>query len=235
VYHISSFFEHNCSPNCVKTWDLGTKEILIRASVPIKKGSHLSISYVDPMWGTADRLNVLEMTKLFTCRCPRCSDPTELGTHISSIRCREPSCANQLNEFNQMSLGLVVPEDPFNMEREWGCGTCKETYPPACISSIVERVGKDLDVLHEKFGNLEAEEEFIRKVSKVLSPSHFYLLEIKLGLAQLYGRLPDQLLHMLPPQKLLRKKQLCEELLVVFNKMVPGGLYIVDLLVTAYL
>ena len=223
VYHHTSFLEHNCVPNCVKTWETGSmNEIRIRASVPIKKGEHLSISYVDPLWGTADRLNFLEMSKLFTCRCSRCIDPTELGTHVSSIRCRTLSCMNQLNEFNTMTLGLVSPTDPLAMESEWRCGTCGETYPPAAVSSIVEKVGRDLETLHEKYGNLEAQEEFIKKFSKVLSPNHFYLLELKLGLAQVYGRLADEPLHNLHPAKLIRKRLLCEQLLQVFNKMVPG-------------
>ena len=222
IYHISSFFEHKCSPNCIKTWDSASHEILIRASIPIKKGDHLSISYVDPMWGTADRINFLEMTKFFTCKCERCSDPTELGTHISSIRCRTVGCTKQLNEYNACSSALVVPTDPLNLESEWKCVTCHETYPPAFVSAIVEKVGKDLEILHEKYGNLEAQEEFLKKSVKVLSPNHFYLLEMKLGLAQLYGRLPDQLLHMLQPHQILRKQILCEQLLLVFNKIVPG-------------
>ena len=34
------------------------------------------------------RENLLE-TKYFACACPRCSDPTELGTHMSSLKCNK--------------------------------------------------------------------------------------------------------------------------------------------------
>jgi hypothetical protein len=43
--------------------------------------------YTHALWGTQARREHLTATKYFTCRCERCSDPTELGTYISGIRC----------------------------------------------------------------------------------------------------------------------------------------------------
>ena len=60
----------------------------IRAAVPIRKGEHIAIMYSDPMWATANRQNHLYETKYFRCKCPRCTDPTELGTEFSSIKCQ---------------------------------------------------------------------------------------------------------------------------------------------------
>jgi len=186
--------------------------------VPIKKGANLSISYVDPLWGTNDRCNFLQMTKYFTCKCARCVDPTELGSHVSSLRCQSLKCCEKTG-----LESLVVPEDPFDPEKEWACITCKETYLVGYVSSIVNKIGKDMDALHEKFGDIAAIEEFVKKSSKSLSPNHFYLLEMKVELAQLIGRTPDEPLLQLAPRKLLRKIQLCEELLIVFNKICPGN------------
>jgi len=222
VYHTSSFLEHNCVPNCIKTWDSEARqtnrEIQIRASIRIKRGDHLSISYVDPMWGTVDRVHFLRISKHFTCNCQRCSDPTELSTHVSSIRCQQAGCLVNSNK----AKGLIAPEQ--TEEKEWKCNSCNEIYPPVYFMSIVEKAGRELEKLHQKYGNIEAEEEFLRKFGKILSPNHFYLLEVKLGLAQIYGRTQDEPLPILSPKKLCRKLQLCEELLSVFDVLLPGTL-----------
>lgn len=117
---------------------------------------------------------------------------------------------------------MVIPQDPFDPSMDWICTTCKETYPVGYVSSMVNKIGKDMEEIHEKWGEISTMEEFMKKSQKFLSPNHFYLLEIKVELAQLYGRTADEPIHMLAPKKLLRKIQLCEELLVILNKMYPG-------------
>ncbi|XP_035704567.1 SET domain-containing protein SmydA-8-like [Folsomia candida] len=219
VYHNSSYLEHNCRPNCVKTWDLSTKEIVIRASTPIKKGDHLSISYVDPLWGTADRLSLLRMTKFFTCHCDRCKDPTELGCHVSSLRCQHLKC---MNIPTSEKRGLVAPLDPFKPDGDWKCLTCKEDYNVAYVNSLIQKAGQEMDQLHDKIGDIAAKEDFVKQFSKTLSPNHFYLLEVKVELAQLYGRTSEEPLHMMSPKNLVRKINLCEELLVTLNIIYPG-------------
>ena len=211
----------------MKGWESKTKEIIIRASVNISKGDHLSISYVDPLWGTSDRQNFLQMTKFFTCKCERCLDPTELSCHISSLRCQQIQCTNKVEVEEKSGIhasgtGMIVPEDPLSPESPWKCLTCGENYPVKYAASIVEKIGREVEEFQEKRGNVAAEEEFLRKFGKTLASNHFYLLEIKVELAQLYGRTADEPLPMLSPMKLLRKKTLCEDLLRVFNAIVPG-------------
>ncbi len=46
----------------------------------------------------------------FFCRCPRCLDPTELGTEFSSLRC--PSCSID-------RPGYLVPVDPIDPASNW--------------------------------------------------------------------------------------------------------------------
>lgn len=88
IYDVGSMLEHSCLPNCSKTF---TRDghLLVRTSggAPIETDQHLSISYTDPLWGTAQRLAHLADTKFFVCKCARCSDPTELGTYYSGIKC----------------------------------------------------------------------------------------------------------------------------------------------------
>lgn len=35
------------------------------------------------------RRDHLKQGKYFDCACPRCSDPTELGTHMSTMKCHK--------------------------------------------------------------------------------------------------------------------------------------------------
>lgn len=214
--------EHNCRPNCVKSWNTSTYEIQIRSCVAIKKGDPLSISYVDQLYGSNDRINFLQLSKFFTCKCARCCDPTELGSHISSLRCQQIHCSN-LSKAMQNNVGLICPEDPFNPESEWKCNNCSESYAASFVTSILGKVSRELETLDDKHGDIKALEEFLKKFSHMLGPNHFYLLEVKLELAQLYGRMQDEPLPFLPPEKLLRKKQLCEELLKVVNIISPGN------------
>lgn len=85
MYFNASLIEHSCVNNASKHFDMNFN-IQIRAAIPIRKGDHICITYSDPMWGTANRQQHLMESKFFTCRCDRCTDPTELSTQFSSLR-----------------------------------------------------------------------------------------------------------------------------------------------------
>ncbi len=56
---------------------------------------------------------MLQQTKYFTCRCPRCLDPTELGTNLSSLKCHD--CKGG---------GGLMPIDPLDLETDFQCPQC---------------------------------------------------------------------------------------------------------------
>lgn len=104
IYHISSLVEHSCAPNITKTFtDSG--ELVFWAPNAIKKGEHLSICYSDALWGTEQRRNHLQQTKIFRCDCKRCDDVTEMGTFYSALKCCHDGCCG---------LALPVPGRPWN-------------------------------------------------------------------------------------------------------------------------
>ncbi len=169
------------------------------------------------------------MTKFFTCTCDRCKDSSELGAHVSSLRCQHLKCTNNPNT-SSLGLpkdGMIVPLDPYKPDGDWKCLTCGEDYNTSYVASLIHSAGQEMDELHDKIGDISAKEDFIKRFSKTLSPNHFYLLEIKVELAQLYGRTSDEPIHVMSPQKLLRKKYLCEEILLVLNTISPGKTYII--------
>jgi hypothetical protein len=119
--------------------------------------------------------------------------------------------------------GMIVPGDPYKMEVDWKCNSCGEEYNINYVGSLIHKAGQELEELTEKKpGDIQAKEEFLRRFGKTLSTTHFILLELKVELAQLYGRTPEEPLQILPPKKLLRKIQLCEELIIILNVITPG-------------
>jgi len=74
--------------------------IRLRAMVDLEEGQPLHHSYTYTLDGTAQRQKHLKQGKFFSCKCDRCLDPTELGTHFSSLKC------------GQCAEGYQVPREP---------------------------------------------------------------------------------------------------------------------------
>ena len=52
----------------------------------------------------------------FSCQCPRCRDPTEMGTMMTAVRCEK--CK---------SNGFLLPTRPTELKSDWKCSQCEET------------------------------------------------------------------------------------------------------------
>lgn len=74
-----------------------------RSTIPIKKCEQHYTTYTYTLNGTAERQKHLRAGKYFICRCERCLDPTELGTHFSSLKCDECESGN------------IIPLEPLGM------------------------------------------------------------------------------------------------------------------------
>ena len=67
----------------------------------------------------------------FECACPRCSDPTELGTMVSAVRCascRAPS---------------VLPLDSLDHHSPWSCRACGNQVGVDKIKDIIDQLDED--------------------------------------------------------------------------------------------
>ncbi|KAJ4438510.1 hypothetical protein ANN_14455 [Periplaneta americana] len=213
VYDQASLLEHSCRPNCAKSF---TSEggLIVRTMEPVLKGQHLSICYTDALWGTANRRHHLAETKFFWCRCTRCADPTEFGTHFSAIRCLEKPCE-----------GFMLPENSLSEERElekasWRCTRCSAPVPARQVLGVLERVGVALTSMQK--GDPRACERFLSQFAPELHPNHYYLTDVRLALAQLYGQDSDVGLPGVSDHDLTEKISLCRQLLSLVNALVPG-------------
>ena len=169
IYKNASLVEHSCMNNASKHFDMNTN-IQIRAAVHIRKGDHISIMYSDPMWGTANRQQHLRETKYFTCTCPRCADPTEMGTEFSSLRCPD-SCTGYL------SAVTPTAQDDEMSSSMWECNVCKKCEPSGgYVDKVIRSIGEELVRLER--GVPEACQNFIKKHSQNLHPNHYYLVKL---------------------------------------------------------
>lgn len=57
----------------------------------------------------------LKESKFFDCVCARCSDPTELGTYLSAIKCQ------------QCKDGLLLSSAPLLADATWHCNSTQCT------------------------------------------------------------------------------------------------------------
>ena len=167
IYKNASLVEHSCINNASKHFDMNTN-VQIRAAVHIRKGDHISIMYSDPMWGTANRQQHLQETKYFTCTCQRCSDPTELGTEFSSLRCPN-SCTGYLSAVSPTA------SDDDGSSSLWECNVCKKSeVAGGYVDKVIRSIGEELVRLER--GVPEACQNFIKKHSQNLHPNHYYLV-----------------------------------------------------------
>ncbi|KAF7989022.1 hypothetical protein HCN44_007332 [Aphidius gifuensis] len=114
IYQNACLLEHQCVSNTRHFFtldDKGRPKIIIKAARKIKKGEHLSTTYTHVLWTTKSRREHLLATKYFKCKCKRCEDPTELDTHIGTLKC-------------PCGPGIILPKNPLDDETEWSCNLC---------------------------------------------------------------------------------------------------------------
>ena len=61
--------------------------IEIRAQRRIMKGEELTIQYQSLFTGSRKRREMFKRVWYFDCECPRCQDPSELGSYLNAFVC----------------------------------------------------------------------------------------------------------------------------------------------------
>lgn len=103
LYPRVSLLNHSCVANTIHSITTDDYKIHLRTRVKVPKGGELFANYTASLLPTLLRREQLLEGKHFSCACTRCSDPTELGTHLSSLKCSK--CDN----------GVIVPLDSLGM------------------------------------------------------------------------------------------------------------------------
>lgn len=88
--------------------------------------------------GTFKRREHLQEGKYFGCNCDRCSDSTEKGTHMSTLKC---------SHCNQNAVIMVNPlkSEQFTCSDIWICSSCKYEYKGIEIKSILDNINHSFE------------------------------------------------------------------------------------------
>ncbi|KAG0718448.1 SET domain-containing protein SmydA-8, isoform A [Chionoecetes opilio] len=207
LYPTFAMLEHSCLPNTRHCFNEG-RRVVVSAAVDVKAGEHLTTMYTHVLWGTAQRRDHLKHSKYFMCTCRRCADPTELGTHFTSLRCR--SCAD----------GFLLSAAPLDELADWLCASCSATMPAKAVTEATLRLGEEVEAALTQLDLAQLEALVERHASTTVHHNHFHLFAARHTLLQMYGRgeggAEGQKEHM------RRKERLCGDFLKVCTALDPG-------------
>lgn len=144
--------------------------------------------------------------KYFRCECTRCVDPTELGTHLSSLKCQ--SC--QIGSLIQMHTG----------QSKWTCLNCNASESNEKVDDILREIRHQVNNSGSQMDQIEI---FIAKYSRVLHPNHYLLIEMKQKLAAIIRHMGEMNSEFSKSVKLLNRKiELCKEIVPLLSILQPG-------------
>ncbi|XP_001361024.2 SET domain-containing protein SmydA-8 [Drosophila pseudoobscura] len=207
VFICGAGLPHHCVPNTVVALD-EQFNMKLYAAVPLNAGDVIYNSYTNPLMGTSQRQHQLRLSRHLDCSCSRCQDATEMGTHMSSMKCRECSAG--------FSICEIGPDGSGN----WRCVDCNAILPAVDVHEVLAEAG---DALVDAKGELQVYESLLVRYQQLLHPNHFLLLDIKQNIASILRAAALMNSMEQPCKKLLaRRVELCSDLLPVCRAVVPG-------------
>ena len=160
IYPVTSRLNNGCCPNVTLRSDSqGT--LFVRAAVHIKKGDHLSFSYLnptDPIWS---RQSQLLSIYYFQCLCNRCEDPHELNTYLSSPKCS--SCPD----------GYIIPMDDWISP--WQCSSCqaKVDSSQVCVDIDTKKYS-----IERRIKTPESAQILMKEIASDFHCQHYFWLSV---------------------------------------------------------
>ncbi|XP_044750799.1 SET domain-containing protein SmydA-8-like [Coccinella septempunctata] len=207
LYPLAGLVNHSCVPNLTHAFDQN-KVMMVRASVPIRKGQELFHSYVRLIWSTPTRQFNLAKTKHFTCKCPRCLDPTEFGTYMSGILCKK-------------CRGNVLPQNPLTIKSNWVCEDCGTEVAKQEVANLICALGSVLRSFDDE--DLETMLKFLHlKLARLVHANHEIAVDLKYRIVWIIGHHEKYKLRDIESQLLDLKSRICEELLNLMENLKLG-------------
>ncbi|XP_029161550.1 SET domain-containing protein SmydA-8-like [Nylanderia fulva] len=200
IYENASLLEHSCVANTRHSFridDKGRPRIAIYAVTFVKKGEHLSTMYTHALWSTRIRREHLLATKYFACRCKRCADPAELGTHLGTLKC-------------PCKKGLMLPNDSLDSDTDWSCNVCPGTVTSSEVAQLTDRLEEEVTGVMKQ-ATEHTLSELLSRLTVLLHPGHQHCISVSHSLIQL-----------LPPSS-PQKSELCKLILDTVTQLDPYG------------
>ncbi|XP_048266727.1 SET domain-containing protein SmydA-8 [Bombus terrestris] len=215
LYPTVALMNHSCISNTCHSISPTDYRVRLRTTLKIPAGGELYGSYTHSLLPTLLRREHLLEGKYFACACSRCSDPTELGTHVSSLKC------------NKCDNGIVLSLDSLDPDSSWKCTHCEFTTSGSAVRKVLHIIQAEVDAVETISGAdgadaIQERETVVKKYRSVLHPRHGFLTMLRHSLTQMYGRVDEYLLDDLPDVVLEHKIDICRLLLQVLDVIEPG-------------
>ncbi|XP_015114150.1 SET domain-containing protein SmydA-8 [Diachasma alloeum] len=209
LYPIGAMQNHSCTPN-TRHYFKANDVMSLCATVKIKEGEELTMTYISPLWDTFIRRRYLMMSKHFECRCRRCSDPSEYGSNVGAMRCANMDC-----------YGLMLPDDPLSWTTPWTCEKCDQKVSSRQIKAIISGIDSIINTyLYESPRDIL---KFVRGELKVLVPEmNSSMLQMKYRIVSYFGRTEGLHFKDLTDEELQIKSKYCQDLLDMIEKLQLG-------------
>ena len=214
LYPLTAMMNSSCCPNTQNSIDTDWV-CRVRAVRKIRKGEEICDTYTATLSNTGCRRKALKETKYFDCICARCSDPTELGSHFSTLVCRAPACG-----------GYMLCQQPLQHNSPWECLKCQ-------LQMSAADVAEEQEQWEEKIENtprtLQDQENILADLLKIYHPNHNMCVDVYFNMVPLFGHNSHETLL----EEAERKLELVEKVLSVMDKVIPGlfrmrGMFLVE-------
>ena len=214
LYPLTAMMNSSCSPNTQNSID-NDWTCRVRAVRLIKKGEEICDTYTTTLTNTIYRRKSLKSSKYFDCFCARCSDPTEFGTHFSTLLCRVADCS-----------GFSLCQDPTSSTSDWKCLKCGHETSRDIVLSEQEDWEERIEAAPKV---LEAQRALLAKLLKLYHPNHNMCVDVYYNMVPLFGKSGGENLIVEAQEKL----ELVERVLGIMDKVIPGlfrmrGMFLVE-------
>ena len=218
LYPLTAMMNSSCSPNTQNSID-NRWVCRVRAARAIRKGEEICDTYTSTLCNTLYRRRSLKAAKYFDCACARCADPTELGSHFSSLVCRLPGCQ-----------GLVLSTDPLDREATWRCGECG-------VEMLGGEVIREQEEWEERIEqcprSLPQQRALLEQLLILYHPHHNMCVDVYFNMVPLIGQNTTGSANENLIAEAEYKLDLVEKVLGVMDKVLPGlfrmrGMFLVE-------
>ncbi|XP_050389653.2 histone-lysine N-methyltransferase SMYD3 [Patella vulgata] len=137
LYVSPSQIDHSCQPNAVAIFSGKTVQIRAVAEIPDVAPEKLSLSYIDQLRPSAERIDELEEQYYFTCQCSRCLDKN-IDEVMYSVKCPQEKCSGYLG---------IKSDDTFK-----SCSNCGDINTD---QQYITQSLKTIEIVDERLTKLE--------------------------------------------------------------------------------
>ena len=212
----------SCCPNTQNSID-SDWICSVRAVRKILKGEEITDTYVSTMANTLYRRKQLKALKYFDCDCRRCADPTELGSHFSTLLCRVKNCG-----------GFVLCRDPLVSSSSWACLKCgaeidgeqvKIEHLSTFFFAMFDQVRIEQEQWEERVEaaprQVVDQEKLLTRLKQLFHPNHNLCMDVMFNLTPLYGVRGGKAEDLVAEAE--KKEKMCSALLSTMDQVIPGG------------